>query len=116
MTTNYVVIPDFDYKGQPMYVAVTLTYKLTNVKATVSSTAVAISGSAPGLLNIEVWDANSKSLLQMKPDSLGNFKGTIPTTNIATGGASWTVYGWDSAPGQPFSNSDTLAISVTVTH
>jgi parallel beta-helix repeat protein len=81
--------------------------------ATVSGT-IQIKGTAPGMLNVEVYDANGGVYSQVTPDSAGNFSAGVDTKKLANGSQTLTVMAWDSAPGQPFTHSDKKLLSLNV--
>jgi beta-glucanase (GH16 family) len=77
---------------------------------------VKVSGRAPGFLNVEVWDAMHQNppLAQVKPDDDGRFELTVNTSGLAAGATTWTVYAWDSPPGEDFDHTQNVPLSLTI--
>jgi hypothetical protein len=96
----------------PLY---TLVVDAPGSPATVSGV-VTVRGRSNGFLNVEVWDATHQMppLAQVTPASDGTFSVTVDTTALASGPTTWTVWGWDSPPGQSFQHSDSVMLSLTL--
>ncbi len=77
---------------------------------------VTVRGRAPGFLNVEVWDATHQHppLAQTAPGTDGTFVTTVDTSSLARGATTWTVYGWDSPPGQAFTHTAGIALDLTI--
>ncbi|MBN1653901.1 MAG: family 16 glycosylhydrolase [Deltaproteobacteria bacterium] len=77
---------------------------------------VTVSGMAPGFLNVEVWDPQHKKppLAQATPEGDGTFTTTIDVSSLATGSTIWTVYAWDSPPGESFNHTTSVSLQVTI--
>jgi hypothetical protein len=77
---------------------------------------VTVSGHAPGFLNVEVWDGAHQNppLTQVTPASDGAFLTTVDTRVLASGSANWTVFAWDSPPGQPFNHTANVPLSLMI--
>ncbi len=77
---------------------------------------VTVSGKAPGYRNVEVWDATHSAppLARTTPATDGAFSVSIDASALASGGTTWTIYAWDSAPGQSFQHSSKLTRSLTI--
>jgi hypothetical protein len=78
--------------------------------------AVTVSGRAPGFLNVEVWDGAHQRppLAQTVPATDGTFQVSVDTTTLGNGSTNWTVFAWDSPPGQPFNNTANVPLSLTI--
>jgi hypothetical protein len=81
--------------------------------ATVSGI-IQVKGSAPGMLNVEIFDAASNLLAQVTPDSAGNFSASVDTTKLANGSQNLRIDAWDAAAGQAYSHSDEKLLSINV--
>ncbi len=83
--------------------------------ATVSGT-VTVSGRAPGFLNVEVWDATHQNppLVQATPAADGAFSASVDASALASGSSTWTVYAWDSGPGQSFMHTANVPLNLTI--
>jgi hypothetical protein len=81
--------------------------------ATVSGT-IQVKGTAPGMLNLEIFDSASNLLAQVSPDAAGNFSASVDTTKLANGVQSLRIDAWDAAAGQAFSHSDEKLLSLNV--
>jgi len=83
--------------------------------ATVSGTTT-VTGKAPGFLNVEVWDATHQHppLAQVAPQPDGTFTTTVATASLPSGSDAWTVWAWDSAPGQPATHSASVSLPVVI--
>jgi hypothetical protein len=77
---------------------------------------VTVSGRAPSFLNVEVWDGKHQMppLAQVTPDADGSFSVTIDTASLGTGATTWTVYAWDSPPGQSFMHTSSVTLNLTL--
>jgi hypothetical protein len=77
---------------------------------------VTVRGRAPGFLNVEVWDATHQHppLAQAAPSADGAFTMTIDTTTLTPGPTTWTVFAWDSPPGESFTRDDSVPLYVTI--
>lgn len=96
--------------------ATTLSYLLT-FNAPVSTTnSVQVSGNGPGFKNVEVSDSSGNLVLRMTPDQYWNFTGTVNTSSMAAGTVVWNVNAWDSAAGQPFTNTASTTLTATILH
>lgn len=80
------------------------------------SGSVTVSGRAPGFENVEVWDAMHQMppLAQATPNADGTFSMTIDVLALASGAATWTVYAWDSPPGQSFMHTTSITRVLTI--
>lgn len=77
---------------------------------------VTVSGQAPGFLNVEVWDSmhTNPPLAQATPDADGAFTTSIDVSTLPSGVTTWTVYAWDSLPGQTFTHTDNVTLNLTI--
>jgi len=77
---------------------------------------VTVSGRAPGFLNVEVWDAEHMKppLAQATPDDSGSFVMTIDVSSLDAGTTMWTIYAWDSPPGEPFNQTKNVILNLTI--
>lgn len=94
----------------------TLVVDTPTTQSTVSGV-VTVSGRAPGFLNVEVWDGAHQSppLAQVTPSATdGAFQTTVDTTALASGSTSWTVFAWDSPPGQPFTHTANVPLTLMI--
>ena len=84
--------------------------------STVQGNSVNVRGRGPGFMNVEVWDAQHTSppLGRVTPGADGAFSITVDASNLTRGATTWTVHGWDSAPGSAFQNHAEVALSLTV--
>jgi hypothetical protein len=77
---------------------------------------VTVTGRAPGFLNVEVWDATHQMppLGQDTPDADGAFSISVDTSGLTAGATTWTVYAWDSAPGEAFDHTANTVLDLTI--
>jgi beta-glucanase (GH16 family) len=77
---------------------------------------VLVRGRGPGFLNVEVWDAQHTKppLGRATPKPDGSFEISIDISALSSGPTSWTVHGWDSAPGAPSNHSDSADLTLTL--
>ncbi|MBN1653816.1 MAG: hypothetical protein JXA30_08575 [Deltaproteobacteria bacterium] len=77
---------------------------------------VTVSGYAPGFENVEVWDATHQQppLAQATPASDGSFSAVINSSSLEQGPTTWTVWAWDSPPGQSFSHNASFELQLTI--
>ncbi|HKP60002.1 MAG TPA: family 16 glycosylhydrolase [Polyangiales bacterium] len=77
---------------------------------------VTLSGRAPAFMNVEVWDATHRKppLAQVTPKADGAFSTTIDVSSLSRGTTTWTVYAWDSPPGQSFQHTDSVTLDLTI--
>jgi beta-glucanase (GH16 family) len=77
---------------------------------------VTVSGRASGFMNVEVWDAMHQMppLGQATPSADGTFTMTIDVSALSTGATTWTVYAWDSPPGQAFMHTTNVTRNLTI--
>jgi hypothetical protein len=85
-------------------------------KGTQVSGKATVTGSAPGFVNVEVWDAthHSPPLGRATPAADGTFSLTVDTTALPTGSDAWTVWAWNSPAGQPASEDAEVPLDVTI--
>jgi beta-glucanase (GH16 family) len=81
------------------------------------SNSVTLSGRAPGFMNVEVWDATHRKppLAQVTPKADSTFSTTIDVSALSRGATTWTVYAWDSPPGQSFQHTTSITLDLTIT-
>lgn len=84
----------------------------------IASGLVTVRGRAPGFVNVEIWDATHQNpaLAQTAPAANGAFSAMIDVSNLPEGATRWTVWAWDSEPGQPFQNSASRVLRLTIEH
>jgi hypothetical protein len=78
---------------------------------------VTVRGHAPGFVNIEVQDgAHQNPPLARVAAAAGDgaFQTTVDTTILASGATTWTVFAWDSPPGQPFNHTANVVLSLVI--
>jgi beta-glucanase (GH16 family) len=77
---------------------------------------VTVRGQASGFLNVEIWDATHTNppLARATPAGDGSFTTTVNTASLPNGATTWTVYAWDSPPGQTFTHTDNVALHLTI--
>lgn len=77
---------------------------------------VTVSGLAPGFVNVEVWDGTHQHppLAQTTPSSDGSFSMTVDAAVLPSGSTTWTVWAWDSAPGQPYTHNASADVPLTI--
>ncbi len=77
---------------------------------------VTVRGRSAAFQNIEVWDATHQMppLAQTSPTSDGSFSLDIDTASLTPGATTWTVWGWDSPPGQAYMHSASVALALTI--
>jgi hypothetical protein len=81
--------------------------------ATVSGT-IQVKGTAPGMLNLEIFDSASNLLAQVAPDAAGNFSASVDTTKLADGAQTLRIDAWDAAAGQVYAHSDEKLLSLNI--
>ncbi|HMJ15117.1 MAG TPA: hypothetical protein VK524_27070, partial [Polyangiaceae bacterium] len=101
--------------GTPSVPAYSLRVDTPRAGSTVRGVVV-VGGFAPGFVNVEVWDAAHRSppLARTAPRSDGAFIVTIDTASLASGPSTWTIWAWDSAPGQAFTRSANSDVALTI--
>lgn len=79
---------------------------------------VTLRGLAPGFVNVELWDSTHQHppLAQTTPSSDGSFSVTVDTANLSSGATTWTVWAWDSSPGQPATHQASADLSLTISN
>jgi hypothetical protein len=77
---------------------------------------VTVTGRTSGFINVEVWDAAHKHppLSQTFPNSDGSFQTAVDTAGLAAGPTTWTVFAWDSPPGEPYAHSATVTLQLVI--
>jgi Glycosyl hydrolases family 16 len=77
---------------------------------------VRVRGRGPGFLNVEVWDAQHTKppLARATPAPDGSFEINVDVSALSSGPTSWTVHGWDSAPGATSSHDDSVVLPLTL--
>lgn len=77
---------------------------------------VTVTGYAPGFVNVEVWDATHQTppLARVTPAADGSFSTTIDTSSLMEGSITWTVWAWDSEPGQSFTRNASVEVQLTI--
>ncbi|HMJ15121.1 MAG TPA: hypothetical protein VK524_27090 [Polyangiaceae bacterium] len=77
---------------------------------------VTVSGRTSGFLNVEVWDAEHQHppLSQTFPNPDGTFQTSVDTYALAPGETTWTVFAWDSPPGEPYAHSATVTLRLNI--
>ncbi len=77
---------------------------------------VTVTGRTSGFINVEVWDAEHQHppLSQTFPAPDGSFRTEVDTSILAAGGATWTVFAWDSPPGEPYAHSATATLRLYI--
>jgi hypothetical protein len=83
--------------------------------ATVSGV-VTVRGHAQKFKNVEVWDPMHRMppLAQVSPGTDGAFSATVDTSRLPEGATTWTVWAWDSPPGQTFDRNDHVDLKLTI--
>jgi hypothetical protein len=108
--------------GSVGYVAPTTTSTSPSYILTITSPAsgatvsgiIQVKGTAPGMKNVEIFNAAGAVLAQVVPDSAGNFSASVDTTKLANGAQSLRIDAWDAAAGQAFSHSAEKLLSINV--
>jgi beta-glucanase (GH16 family) len=80
------------------------------------SKSVTLSGRASRFMNVEVWDAAHRKppLAQVTPKPDSTFSTTIDISSLSRGATTWTVYAWDSPPGQSFDHVASVSLDLTI--
>jgi hypothetical protein len=77
---------------------------------------VSVRGTAPGFVNVEVWDTTHQQppLAQTTPGQDGAFSMTVDTTRLGSGATTWTVHGWDTPAGQTPAQHAFVTLTLTL--
>jgi hypothetical protein len=77
---------------------------------------VTVRGQASGYQNVEVWDATHTKppMAQVTPNADGVFATTVDTSSFLEGPTTWTVWAWDSPPGQPYQHNENVRLNLTI--
>ncbi|HEX4335838.1 MAG TPA: hypothetical protein VH062_07990 [Polyangiaceae bacterium] len=77
---------------------------------------VTVRGRATVYQNVEVWDATHQMppLAEVVPAADGSFSLTVDASVLTNGPTTWTVWAWNSPPGQPFDHSERVTLALTI--
>lgn len=77
---------------------------------------VTVRGRATGYQNVEVWDSTHTKppLAQVTPNADGVFATTVDTAVLPEGPTTWTVWAWDSPPGQSYEHVENVRLDLTI--
>ncbi len=77
---------------------------------------VVVSGWATGFMNVEAWDSTHQNppLGRGTPAADGSYSFTVDVSKLTSGPVNWTIWAWDSAPGQAPMHSASVPLSLTL--
>lgn len=75
---------------------------------------IQIQGSAPGMVNVEVYDLNGVLYSRATPGSDGRFSAGVDTTKLPNGSQTLNIMAWDSVPGQAYLHKDQKSLTLNI--
>jgi hypothetical protein len=107
--------PDAGPSGGAPTVDFSLVVDAPSDGAAVAGTVV-VRGRATGYQNVEVWDATHTKppMAQVTPNADGVFATIVDTSSLAEGPTTWTVWAWDSPPGQSYDHNENVRLNLTI--